>query len=221
MPSGAMKRAAACGTAAVAGLWLCGCSPEAGFNTMADYDVVATHYRPEKDFGALSTFALPDTIVHCADPASPLEREISREFDGLILSLVRDNLEALGYVEETDPGHSHPDVYVIVTAVTTDWRENSGPDRWDCWEWYPYWPVSWGPKWSLFYPYPADYFYRAGTVFIDMVDEEDIEVEEERILLVWTAAVNGLLERISGDAAERLTADVNQVFKQSPYLATR
>jgi hypothetical protein len=73
----------------------------------------------------------------------------------------------------------------------------------------------------LFYPYPADYFYRAGTVFIDMVDEEDIEVEEERILLVWTAAVNGLLERISGDAAERLTADVNQVFKQSPYLATR
>ena len=200
---------------------LISCNPDAGFNTVGDYDVVATYYDPDADFDSLATYAMPDTIIHFRDPDGTSSEEVSRDYDELILGLVRTNLEAMGYEEETDPGSHEPDVYVVVWVTLTDWLSTSTEDWWDMWGWYPHWPVHWGPAWGSWYPFPIQYFYRAGAIFIDMVDEAVIEEgEEPYIKFIWVGTVNGIMVDTSLGATERLTTNINQAFDQSPYLAT-
>ena len=212
--------------AAVAGLaWallvLAACSPDSGFNTVSDYDVVATFYDPEARFDSLRTYAMPDTVIHYRDPDVESDEEISREYDGLVLDLVRANLEALGYVEEPNPGSTEPDVYVIVWVTMFDWLSTSPGEWWDIWGWYPHWPPSWGPAWGTWYPYPVEYFYRAGTIFVNMVDEGEFEEGQEPFIsVIWTGTVNGIMVDTPGGAQARLTDNINQAFDQSPYLAT-
>ena len=209
----------AAGALAVLSL-LFSCSPDSGFNTVGDYDVVATHYDPRANFKSLSTYAMPDTVIHFRDPDDTSSTDLSREYDGLILGIVRTNLEALGYEEEADPGANPPDVYVIVWVTLSEWLANSSEDWWDLWGWYPHWPTSWGPAWGTWYPFPVEYFYRAGSIFIDMIDEAEIEEgEEPYISVIWTGSVNGIMVDTSAGAAERLSANINQAFDQSPYLA--
>lgn len=196
------------------------CAPDSGFNTIRDYDVVATHYDPNTDFKTLRTYAMPDTIVHRRDPEDTSTVGLSREHDQLILALVRDNLEDLGYEEEADPGPNRPDVYVIVSATLTKWLANASEDWWAYWGWYPYWPPSWGPGWGTHYPFPINYFYRTGTLFIDMIDDEVAEGEERVIPILWTASINGIMVDGAQGAEERLTSNIVQAFDQSPYLAT-
>jgi hypothetical protein len=196
------------------------CAPDSGFNTIQDYDVVATHYDPKTDFSSLRTYSMPDTLIHRRDPEDASSVNLSREHDQLVLTLVRDNLEDLGYEEEADPGSNRPDVYVIVSATLTEWLANASEDWWDYWGWYPHWPPSWGPGWGTYYPFPINYFYRAGTVFIDMIDDEVPAGEEQIIPILWTASINGIMLDTSSGAEDRLTANIRQAFDQSPYLAT-
>lgn len=196
------------------------CAPDSGFNTLGDYDVIATHYDPNTDFKTLSTYALPDTVVHRRDPEDTSSVNLPREYDQLILTLVRGNLEALGYEEEADPGSNRPDVYVIVSATLTKWLANASEDWWAYWGWYPYWPPTWGPDWGTYYPFPANYFYRTGTLFIDMIDDEVPEGQEQLIPILWTASINGIMAGAPQGAEERLTDNIRQAFDQSPYLAT-
>jgi hypothetical protein len=214
------RRALALGAGALAALILgCSCSPDPGFDTLSDYDVVATHYLPDVDFSALSTYAMPDTIIHFRDPEDDTSADLSRVHDQYILDLVRTNLEALGYTEVEYPGTTATDVFVVVWATPSDWLASSTEQWWGMWEWYL--PPSWGPDWATHYPYPVEYFYRAGSVFIDMVDRAEVEEPEEPyIQVLWTGSINGIMADTSEGAIDRLTTDVNQAFEQSPYLAT-
>ena len=117
------------------------CSPDSGFNTVSDYDVVATHYCPGTDFSALASYVMPDTIMHMRDSGDGGD-DLPREHDALILGLVRENLAALGYEEEADPGTERPDVYVVVWATTGQWLTSSTEGWWGMWDWYPHWPPS-------------------------------------------------------------------------------
>lgn len=213
-------RAQVLGAAALTALVLVlSCSPDSGFNTVKDYDVVATHYDPEVDFTTLSTYAMPDTIIHFRDPDDTSSSDLSREHDELVLGLVRANLEAMGYVRETNPGTSPPDVYVVVWVTLAEWLASSSEDWWEMWEWYL--PDGWGPGWGTYYPYPVEYFYRAGSIFIDMVQRAEVEEPEEPYIQVyWTGSVNGIMVDTSEGAQQRLTTNINQAFIQSPYLAT-
>jgi hypothetical protein len=209
------------GGAVLAALFLLSCKPDSGFNTVSDYDLVATFYAQDAVFDTLNTYAIPDTVMHFRDPDDTSSDDISREFDGLLLDLVRTNFEALGYEEEADPGSNPPDVFVVVWVTTAEWLQNSSEDWWDMWGWYPHWPPAWGPGWVTLYPHPVEYFYRPGSVFIDMIDDVEIEEgEDPYILVLWAASVNGILIDTSEGARQRLTDNINQAFDQSPYLAT-
>ncbi len=195
------------------------CSPDSGFNTVRDYDVVATFYDPEVDFTEFGTYAMPDTIVHFRDPADTASSDLSREYDDLVLDLVRTNLEALGYTEASDPIADPPDVYVVVWVTLSEWLANSSEDWQDMWDWYL--PPSWGPDWGTYYPYPVEMLYRAGSIFIDMFNKAEVEEPEEPyIRIYWTGSINGIMVDTPGGAEDRLTDNINQAFEQSPYLAT-
>ena len=191
----------------VLALLLSACEPDSGFNTVADYDVVVTLYDEDFNFTTVETYFFPDTIIHLLEEGD--DDNLTRNFDNLILDLVRDNIEALGYVE-ADTAVADPDVYFLVDAASSEWV---GWTNWyDYWYWYP----GWG-GWYPYYPpggwYPS-YSFTTGTLFIKMVHEEDVDSNR----IVWTAVINGLLGDTSSGAASRLTNSINQTFDQSPYL---
>ena len=35
------------------------CTPDSGFNTVSDYDIVATYYAPDTEFDSLETYVMP------------------------------------------------------------------------------------------------------------------------------------------------------------------
>jgi hypothetical protein len=189
------------------GLMLSACEPDSGFNTVADYDVVVTLYDENFNFTTAETYFLPDTIIHLVDEGD--DDNISRDHDEFILNLVRENIEDLGYVE-ADTNVTDPDVYFLVDVASADFVGWS--------YWYDYW--YWYPGWGGFYPYypPGgwypSYSFTTGTLFIQMVFEEDADSDR----IIWTAVINGLLGDTSTGVTSRLTESINQAFNQSPYL---
>ena len=47
---------------------------------------------------------------------------------------------------------------------------------------------------------------------------EDIDIANRRVNLQWGGAINGLLEGSSSNISTRITQNIDQAFKQSPYL---
>ncbi len=187
-------------------LILSACAPDSGFNTVADYDVVVTLYDESFNFTTVETYFLPDTIIHLGEEG---DDNLSRIYDDFILNLVRENIEALGYVE-ADTNVTDPDVYFLIDASSTDYV------GWSYWYDYWYWYPGWGGSYPYYPPggwYPS-YTFTTGSMFIRMFYEEDVDSDR----IVWTAALNGLLGDTSTGLTSRLTNNINQAFDQSPYL---
>jgi hypothetical protein len=191
------------------------CAPDSGFSSIADYDVVITTYSGEVDYGSIRTYAVPDTVFHLVDPDDSEADEISREFDGLILSTVSQQLDLLGYTQEPDPETSTPDILVPV-SVTTSEHYGTITDWYPIWGWHPYWP--WGPGWGYWYPVEQVYTYSTGTIFIHMLDAKNADPEEETVAVIWYATINGVLGDTSANTARRIETNIEKAFDQSPYL---
>ena len=206
------------------------CYPDSGLESIADYDVVVTVYDKDYDFGAVKTYAMPDTILHLlTDSTASDEDEISREYDELILTTIASNMQQLGYqrITEIDPNDPsrEPDVVVLVGVTVTDWNGYSWYPGW--WWGWGYWP-GWG-WWAPGYPgygpgYPGavvPYSYSTGTIIIDMMEPDDSDNSAKRIPVVWGAATNGLLGGSQPSGASRITGSIDQAFNQSTYLGVR
>ena len=187
------------GLGLVAGL---SCTPGSEI-TASESDVVATTHDKAFDFGAVTTYALSDSIVHITDGASDL---LSRNYDAQILSLVTDNLDALGWAAVVDP--STADVVVLISATATA----NFSYYYSYWGWYypGYCP-------GCYWGYPtATYSYTTGTLLIQMFHPEDTDT---KVAGLWIAALNGVLDDSAANKQTRLTRGINQAFDQSPYLA--
>ena len=214
------------GRLAFAVIWiplvLSSCAPDSGLNSVAEYDVVVALYDRQADFGAIQTFTIPDSVVHLIDPDFAGKDDVNREYDDLILSEVTDNLLALGYTEESDPGSSTPDVFVAISVTSSDWVVYEWyPYYWDYyWGWYPYWP-GWGPGWGVGYPYygtVAYYTYSTGTILIQMLSVEGADEGSKEVPIIWLGAVNGVITGSSQEIENRIKVRIKQCFNQSPYL---
>ena len=55
---------------------------------------------------------------------------------------------------------------------------------------------------------------------VDMIDVKSIDNNDEEIKLpvVWSATMNGVLSGSISDHKARITTQIDQCFKQSPYL---
>ncbi len=196
---------------------LTSCAPESAFENAYDYDIVVTLYDKSADYGSIVTYLMPDSVVHFQDPDNP-GKPLSHEYDDLILERVEYNLEAIGYTRETDPGNRDPDIYVLVSATSSQWYAASY--SWlPRWGWWPYWPGS-SADWIFVGPYyghGAVYDFTTGTLLIDMADNRDLE-EGEDPPGIWTAAMNGILTDESSNVPQRLVDFIDRAFHQSPYL---
>lgn len=199
-------------------LVLCSCYPSSDFNSVTDYDVVLTQYDKEQEFGEYVTFFMEDTVYHYRDPEDTSEDNLSRENDALALKTIKDNLLALGYEFKADADSANPsDLFIVVGASSSDWYS----------VWYPYYPSYpgwgwWGPGYWWGYPGPpqVSYSYTTGTLFIDMWDARNADEDYEIVPVPWVATINGILNDTSSSRAKRLEDNIDQAFKQSPYLGT-
>jgi hypothetical protein len=113
---------------AFAGMFITSCYPTDNVN-YEDLDLVATVYDKSENFEALSSFALPDTIVHLKDTTNPdNDVDLSRQYDSFILNLIRENMVNYGYEFIENPDTSNrPDVVLTVSAMgTKNYRYGTG-----------------------------------------------------------------------------------------------
>jgi len=181
-------------------------------------DVVATAHDDTKDFGAVQTYVLLDSVVHVVtDSANFIEP--GREFDNDILDRVEENLIALGWVgvryKEGDPVPPvAPDVALLV-AATASRTTNIYYNWWPWYGWYPGW--GWGcvTCWPG-YGYPTVVQYESGTLTLNMV--EPGAAPADTVSVVWVAALRGVLSGSASSSASRITQGIDKAFEQSPYL---
>lgn len=193
-------------------LLLLSCYPSSDFSSLADYDVVLTQYDENQDFGDYETFFVDPTVYHYKDPEDDSEDDIGRQHDALIITTIKDNLSAAGYLEKADADSADPSDLLIVVGITSS--------KWYS-VWYPWYPGYcdwWG--YCGWYPGPPQvtYAYTTGTLFIDMFDIKNADDDTDYAPIPWYSRINGILNDTSSGAARRIENSINQAFTQSPYL---
>ena len=169
---------------------------------VTDTDTVTTFRKKEADFSTKLTYAMPDTVIFVKDDNSTDTG--NHEFDAAVLAAIDRNMAEMGYSKTGDPDQA--DVHVLPMATSTEWVGGG------C---YPSWWCGWGycyPGWC----YPVAYTYKTGTILITMLDPAESNSSED-VTALWLAGINGLLS--SGvNTRARIDRDINQAFRQSPYL---
>ena len=183
--------------------------------TVAEADVVITRFDPEAPFGSLSSYVMPNYIVHLTgDSTQPDDPNLSRENDGLVLALMEENFNTLGWTRLDSTEIDVADVVVLLAATSTDYWYAWSYWGW-CyyWCWYPGWP-GWGGPW-----YPpsggVSYAYSTGTLLVTMSDDSEVD---SLAAVYWEGALNGVLNDTPSSVQQRLQRDIDQMFIQSPYL---
>jgi hypothetical protein len=183
-------------------------------SSIAELDVVMTRYATDYNFGQVTRFTMPDTIIH-VNTDEPDAILIPRANDQQTLDRVRANLVAQGWTEvdwDDAAGGDPVDVAILNLATAsenTQWWVSYPPGG--CW-YYPCW--GWGWYWP---PYVGTTSYDAGTYFMVMADANQI-TPSDSTQGVWGGVVNGVLTSSAGSDYQRLLNGIDQAFSQSPYL---
>lgn len=194
-----------------------------GLEYYSDTDIVVTNYDEGFNFSNNKLYFMPDTIHHVVEDGK--EDEVDRTHDAAAISLVATNLDAAGYTRLENP--SIPDSILVdsanvVVALTAFSTTYSGTWWYGGGWWGGYYP-GWG--WGGYYPgypwygYPVTYSYSAGTLLIEMVNEDGISPANDTIPVIWQATMNGLLSGNEQNMLSRVENSINQSFEQSPYLS--
>ncbi len=182
--------------------------------TTEEADVVVTLFDEQTDFSTLTSYAMPDTIIHLVADSS--SEDIRRDFDDEILAQVESEMAAKGFTRESDPANA--DAFMLISATTREQVGYTGYPWGGYWGWYLPYPPGWG--WG-YYPWYGGggtiYTYRSGTVFMQLLDPAQADSTQAKIPTVWIGAINGLVQ---GNAIEERVSDgIRQAFAQSPYLS--
>lgn len=200
---------------------LISCYPE-GADKVEDMDVAITNYDKNANFADFSTFSMPDSIVYFVNKANELSGD--HQFDSVILALVSKNFTDRGYTKIEGSETNKPDFLVTVSAFSNV-NYYYVNDNWnDYWGWYPGWDwYGWNWPNGIFSPYypwwPVSvYSYRSGSIVIEMFDTQNVNTTSGKLPVIWTGIADGILSGSSASIQNRAEKEINQAFKQSPYL---
>jgi hypothetical protein len=189
-----------------------------GPTTADERDIVVTVFDQNKNFGAIRTYAMPDFVLRREGSL-----EIPRSADELILSAVARNMSQVGYVREDNVEQNGADIVVLVTVNRSEnfvaWTNYPWWGGWGGWGGWGWWG-GWGPGWGVGYPTVSVGSYEVGSVFIEMFDANNRDVQNQTVPVVWGAGLNGLLGG-SGANAQFINDTIDQAFRQSPYLGAQ
>jgi len=193
---------------------LSACTPDLP-DYISDYDLVYTKEYKAFNFAAVKTYNLPDTVIY--DSAGRVTDK--HQYDDLIISTIKSNLNALGWSEIKN---GKADVLVLATGNSTLYGSCVSYCGWCYWYWYPgwgYYPPGWGGGWGWYYP--TDIVcssYNAGTVSVAITNPNAPPGSSKQLPVTWVGILNGLVEVSDAEIRSRITTNINQMFIQSPYL---
>lgn len=190
------------------------CYNDYGLNAN-DYDVVITFRNNEVNFQQYRTYAMPDSVVRMTDSSSSPP---ATTYDQTILDEVEKQMTALGYTRVEPDTNNLPDVFVLVGVTSSDYYALGGGYWWGWWGWYPGWGYypGWGGGWYPGYGYA--YSYTTGTLLLTMLDPARSNEENKTLAVVWSGALNGILESSESSNRTRIIGGIDNMFTQSPYL---
>lgn len=207
---------------ASAALSLSGCYP-GGPEDLEDFDIVLTNYNSDFDFqnDTIKTFTLPSKVVkigeaNISDPDGNNQPDYIKDANAqVILNALKDNMIAAGWQYTSDSAAA--DLILLPSVMETEYLYY----YYDYWYWgwyYPYYPYGgWG--YGGYYPPTYVSSYTTGTLFIQMTWPEGGALNvEEKIPVVWTCIINGLMEGSQADLQYRVDKSIDQAFAQSSYL---
>jgi len=188
-------------------LLILGCYPEQP-EFVEEYDIVYTNYAPDFNFSDDYTFSLPDSVLLLDDNRGPEDPPefVENIFGDPILATIRQNLIDEGWTEVDED--ADPDLVVLPSAFDTEFLYFYDPGYW-CWYY---------PCWGWWYPgYRPGYVsgYRTGTVLIQITDPNGVVNEE--VPVIWTGALNGLLQGSDANIVGRIERNLDQAFTQPPF----
>lgn len=185
--------------------------------------VVVTALRDSTfNFQSLTTFAMPDTVIHF-QPQSGTPIAVSREFDRTILDQVRRDFLARGYTEVTRADSIMPSFVVLVGTT-----EAAQYNAWVGYPWYTTWGywTGWGwytpgfdNTWTIVYPwYPVVGVtsYERGTILVDLIPTTQVNPLDRSIKSAWAGVATAVLNGTATTAG--VAAAIDQMFALSPYL---
>lgn len=197
---------------------LTGCVGYPDADERFDDEIIYTRYREGTEFSEYKTFAIsPEVIVFEEDDdeieQEPLEEPLAEQ----VIERTVENLKARGY-EEVSKDDS-PDLGVTVSILKGHVTAYYGG----------YWGSYWGyPFYGYYYPYYYTYSYNTGTLLTDVVDLKnappkpvdppDMSDPENKLEVLWTGLVYGVLGSNPGENLDDGLAGIDQTFKQSPYF---
>lgn len=201
---------------------LSACDDDDDFVSPNILEGVTTFVDGNFDFGALRTFAMPDTIVYVhpllGDPAP-----VTRQFDRAALDRVKAHLVARGYVE-VDPATTKPDFVVLMTATASSnnrvfvEHDDTWYPQWSFYNWSWYQP-GFTNNWVLVYPYGDDVAqiqFNRGTLVVDLVPTLTVNPLNQTVTSKWAGLASAVIDQsITQSTVE---AAIDEMFAQSPYL---
>lgn len=190
---------------------LSGCYPGQDKSTI-DFDSVATMYNTDSiDYGAYTTYAILDSVLTTNSDGEYVDND--GPHDQALIAQIKEQMNARGYAEETDPEGNGVSLKIICQTSTNT--------TFVFYDYYPGWGGYWGGGWYYpWYPVTGVSSYSTGTVAINIIDPTRVDPITETEGVVWTAALNGLLTGGSADIGNRIDIAVDQAFDQSPYLVS-
>ena len=195
------------------------CEKEADSDQLDNKFVVYTNYDKSANFGSFSTYYLPDSILIIGDKQ---EAEYWQDENAQkIIAAYATNMDSRGSVRTYNKEEANLGLQVSYVK-STYYVTNYGQPEW--WWGYPgYWGTPyWGNWGDWYYPYAVTYSYSTGSFLTELLNLEAPQGQTEKLPVLWTAYMSGLLSGSTSVNVNLAVQAVNQAFTQSTYLqATR
>lgn len=170
-------------------------------------------------FPSLTTFAMPDTIIHFA-PLNGTPLEVTRAYDQAVLNQIRTNLLARGYTEAA-PGTLASFVVLVGATATTNYNAFIGypPDYWSSWEDYNLYVENDGGSWMIVYPWNSSISttFDRGTLIVDVIPTLQVNPDPNTIKSVWAGVATSVMSDLNVTQS-MVTEAIDQMFVLSPYF---
>lgn len=195
------------------------CEKEADLDKLDNNFVVYTNYDKNADFKQFSTYYLPDSILLIGEKD---KKEYWKDNEAQqILATYVSNMSARGYTRVDDREDADLGLQVSYVKNTYVYTDYGYPEWW--WGYPGYWDVpywgNWGGGW--YYPYSVSYSFSTGSFVTEMLNLEAVQGQSEKLPILWTAYMSGMLSGSTETNVGLAIQAVNQAFSQSTYLTNK
>ncbi len=195
-------------------LAVCGCGNDYVPSVLTTGVAVITYRRPDADFGAYTTYAIPDKIAYVNDTTGV--PEYTFEPAPVILGAIERNMAERGYVLVARIDPENPPTTPVDADLAMNVVVFTGTD-------YAYVPCDYWGWWGI--PgtgcdLPWQWVpYRVGTLLMELGALSQ-PLPGPSIPRLWAGAGYSVLTPSNAQNAQIAVNAVDQAFAQSPYLVT-